>query len=94
MPNHSKTLQIQKGNQSAVHPSMAVHQATVLTLDLRLTMQGMKKVMMIAVMTTAFTMTVIVMIHTIVVTTTTIVKMIATDSTLRNSILTIVITKV
>lgn len=72
----------------------AVHQATVLTLDLRLTMQGMKKVMMIAVMTTAFTMTVIVMIHTIVVTTTTIVKMIATDSTLRNSILTIVITKV
>lgn len=72
----------------------AVHQATVLTIDLRLTMQGMKKVMMIAVMTTAFTMTVIVMIHTIVVTTTTIVKMIATDSTLRNSILTIVITKV
>ena len=57
-------------------------------------MQGMKKVMMIAVMTTAFTMTVIVMIHTIVVTKTTIVKMIATDSTLRNSILTIVITKV
>ena len=72
----------------------AVHQAIVLTIDLRLTMQGMKKVMMIAVMTTAFTMTVIVMIHTIVVTTTTIVKMIATDSTLRNSILTIVITKV
>lgn len=57
-------------------------------------MQGMKKVMMIAVMTTAFTMTVIVMIHTIVATTTTIVKMIAPDSTLRNSILTIVITKV
>ena len=64
----------------------ALHQTTVQTINLHLTTLGMKKVMMIAVMTTAITMTVTVMIHTIIVATTMIVKMIVTGSTQRNSI--------
>ena len=49
-----------------------------------ITIMGKKKVMMMAVITTAITMTVTVMIHTIVTATMMIVKMIATGSTQRN----------
>lgn len=51
-----------------------------------ITIMGMRKVMMMAVITTASTMIVTVMIHTIVTATMMIVKMIATGSTQRNSL--------
>ena len=51
-----------------------------------ITIMGMRKVMMMAVITTASTMIVTVMTLTIVAFTTMIVKMIATGSTQRNSI--------
>ena len=49
-----------------------------------ITIMGMKKVMMMAFMTTASAMIVTVMIHTFVTATMMIVKMIATGSTQRN----------
>lgn len=51
-----------------------------------ITIMGMRKVMMMAVITTASTMIVTVMIHTIVTATMMIVKMIATGTTQRNSL--------